>query len=460
MPKRTAVLLLASLLIAQCLAGEAYIIRKNRRTLEQADKAYAQIHPVRFTPPPERWRNLHRTASLLSGGGELNVVMLGDSIINDISRSAWDLVLHRRYPACRINKTTCVRGSTGCWWYKEPPRVRQYVLDFDPDLVIIGGISHRGDTDSIAEVISQIRSTADPDILLMTGAFGSVEPAKDDRWRRISDPDHHGDYRRNIEKLARDTDCAFLDMEHAWAKYVRRSPRDLDWYKRDVVHANEYGEQILGRILYQYLSLVPNVHPDNSETDPLVLEKLERFQDWKFGFMMHWGIYSQWGCIESWPLVEADKWARPDDLEAWTMRDKDFDRFFRDYVALNKTFDPRHFDPARWLDAAEDAGMQYLVFTTKHHDGFCLFDTEHTDYRTTHPSCPFHTDPNADVIEAVFDTFRKAGFAIGAYYSKSDWHHPGYWAPEWPHKDRNVNYDITEHPEKWAAFVDFTHNLV
>mgnify|MGYP001820646475 CR=1 FL=1 len=78
---------------------------------------------------------------------------------------------------------------------------------------------------------------------------------------------------------------------------------------------------------------------EETETDPAVLERLEQFQDMKFGFMMHWGIYSQWGCIESWPLVEVEeKWARPDDLKAWTERDKDFGRFSRDYLALNRTF--------------------------------------------------------------------------------------------------------------------------
>ena len=104
--------------------------------------------------------------------------------------------------------------------------------------------------------------------------------------------------------------------------------------------------------------------------------------------------------------------------------------------------------------------MKYVVFTTKHHDGFCMFDTKQTDYRTTHASCPFHANPRADVVKAVFDAFRKEGFGIGAYYSKSDWHHPGYWAPDWPHPNRNVNYDIRKYPEKWQTFVDFTHAIV
>jgi alpha-L-fucosidase len=104
--------------------------------------------------------------------------------------------------------------------------------------------------------------------------------------------------------------------------------------------------------------------------------------------------------------------------------------------------------------------MKYVVFTTKHHDGFCLFDTKQTDYRTTDASCPFHANPKADVVREVFNAFRAGGFGIGAYYSKSDWHHSGYWSPDWPHKDRNVNYDTSQHPEKWASFVAFTHSIV
>ncbi len=196
---------------------------------------------------------------------------------------------------------------------------------------------------------------------------------------------------------------------------------------------------------------------EEQETDPLVLKKLAEFQDWKFGFFVHWGVYSQWGCIESWPLVEADKWARPDDLKAWTDRNKDFPRFFADYRKLHLTFNPRKFDPQKWADAAKDAGMKYFVFTTKHHDGFSMYDTRQTDYRATGPACPFHANPRADVAKALFDTFRREGFHIGAYFSKADWHHPGYWDPARPHKDRNVNYDTKKEPERWADFVRFTH---
>lgn len=189
-------------------------------------------------------------------------------------------------------------------------------------------------------------------------------------------------------------------------------------------------------------------------------ERLEWFQDLKFGLFVHFGIYSQWGCIESWPLVEADQWARPDDLKAWTDRGKDIERFKADYRKLNETFQPVHFDPRDWARDAAHAGMKYFIFTTKHHDGFALFDTRQSDYRVTHPSCPFSGDPRANIAAEAFKAFREFGFAIGAYFSKSDWHSSYYWSPEHPATTRNPNYDTLAEPDKWKKFVGFVHSQV
>jgi alpha-L-fucosidase len=197
-----------------------------------------------------------------------------------------------------------------------------------------------------------------------------------------------------------------------------------------------------------------------NETEPWLKERLAWFQDLKFGIMMHWGAYSQWGCIESWPLVEEDQWARPDALKAWTERGKDIERFNRDYWALPKAFNPVKFDPRPWTQAAKAAGMRYVVFTTKHHDGFCMFDSRLTDYRVTAPDVPFHTNVRSNVVREIFNAFRKGGFAIGAYFSKADWHSPDYWSPTAPARTRNPNYDTLANPQKWAKFVEFTHGQI
>jgi alpha-L-fucosidase len=104
--------------------------------------------------------------------------------------------------------------------------------------------------------------------------------------------------------------------------------------------------------------------------------------------------------------------------------------------------------------------MKYVVFTTKHHDGFCMFDTKLTDYRVTDPKCPFHDDPRANLAKGVFDAFRAEGLWTGAYFSKPDWHSPYYWWPYFPPKDRNVNYLPTRYPERWQQFKDFTSGQI
>ena len=192
-------------------------------------------------------------------------------------------------------------------------------------------------------------------------------------------------------------------------------------------------------------------------SDPLVLEKLEEWQDLKFGLLIVWGPYSQWGIVESWSLC-------PEDY-GWCDRHKgtnprDYYTYKREYENLKLSFNPVGFEPGRWAAAAQRAGMKYMVFTTKHHDGFSMWDTQYTRYKITDPECPFHVNPQADVTRAAFDAFRGKGMWAGVYFSKPDWHSPYYWDPYFPPFDRNVNYDPALYPEKWENFVQFTHNQI
>ena len=192
-------------------------------------------------------------------------------------------------------------------------------------------------------------------------------------------------------------------------------------------------------------------HPD---PNPLIRERIDQWQDIKFGLLMHWGPYSQWGIVESWSICPEDEgWCVPDTV-------KDYFAYKKQYESLGKTFNPTQFTPDKWAAAAKDAGMKYVVFTTKHHDGFCMFDSKYTDYKITGKDCPFHTHPQADVTKAIFDSFRKEGLWIGAYFSKPDWHRTDYWWPQFPPLDRNCNYDPQQYPERWNNFVNFTHNQV
>ncbi len=190
-----------------------------------------------------------------------------------------------------------------------------------------------------------------------------------------------------------------------------------------------------------------------TETDPVILAKLEQWKDLKFGLLMHWGTYSQWGIVESWSLCSED--------EDWCRRKiKNYADYCRDYTRLITTFNPVKFDPGKWAEAARYAGMKYVIFTTKHHDGFCMFDTKLTDYRITSDNCPFHSNPRANVTKEIFNAFRAQGFWTGAYFSKPDWHCNDYWAEEWATPNRNVNYSIKKYPQRWQKYCDFTFNQI
>lgn len=189
------------------------------------------------------------------------------------------------------------------------------------------------------------------------------------------------------------------------------------------------------------------------ETDTAVLRNIEQWKDLKFGLLMHWGTYSQWSIVESWSLCSED--------EPWcTRKIRNYMDYCRAYTNLKTTFNPANFDPDKWAAAASKAGMKYVVFTTKHHDGFCMFDTKQTDYKITDPACPFHTNPKANIAKEVFDAFRKKGLWTGAYFSKPDWHSNDYWAEEWATPNRNVNYDIKKYPERWQRFCSYTYKQI
>ena len=120
------------------------------------------------------------------------------------------------------------------------------------------------------------------------------------------------------------------------------------------------------------------------------------FEESRFGFFIHWGIYSQ---------TAQGEWAR----------------YRSEELGGNPaTFNPINFNPQSWAELAWNAGMRYVVFTTKHHDGFCMFDSHYTDFKIT--NTPYQKDVTKELVEA----FRDKGLKIGFYHSLIDWHHPHY----------------------------------
>ncbi|HPT21544.1 MAG TPA: alpha-L-fucosidase [Bacteroidales bacterium] len=151
-------------------------------------------------------------------------------------------------------------------------------------------------------------------------------------------------------------------------------------------------------LLFLALLLMGNVrsYPQQTSNKP---EREQWFMDQGFGMFIHWSLDSQLGAVISHSMSGAS------------------DDYLQRFVTeLPKTFNPKKFDPEEWAILAKLAGMKYVVFTAKHHSGFCMWDTKTTGFNIM--NTPFHRD----VTKEIFDAFRKQGIAIGIYFSPEDFH--------------------------------------
>lgn len=183
----------------------------------------------------------------------------------------------------------------------------------------------------------------------------------------------------------------------------------------------------------------------------MLRQRLEWFEDLKFGVIFHYGLYAEAGIVESWQLSEKDEWAR----EKNPYR-KDIKQLQLDYWQLITKFNPTNFDARKWAKVCKEAGINYCIFTTKHHDGFSLFNTQESEFKIGGKLSPF----KRDIAAEVFTAFRDAGLAVGAYYSKADWYSPFYWLDDGQPKGRNASYDPQSHPEIWQRYVAFVHRQI
>lgn len=158
------------------------------------------------------------------------------------------------------------------------------------------------------------------------------------------------------------------------------------------------------------------------------------FMEARFGMFIHWGLYA---------IPARGEWIRS--TERITAEE---------YYKYFEEFNPTAFDPKSWARAAREAGMQYAVMTTKHHDGFCLFDSELTDFKST------NTKAGRDLIREYVDAFRAEGLKVGFYYSLIDWHHedyPAYGDQNHPMRD-NEAFKGKQH--NFDRYLEYMHGQV
>lgn len=154
----------------------------------------------------------------------------------------------------------------------------------------------------------------------------------------------------------------------------------------------------------------------------------------RFGMFLHWGLYA---------IPARGEWVRSTER----ISQEAYSRYFRE-------FNPKHCDMRQWMEAARDAGMKYVVLTAKHHDGFCLFDSAYTDFKST------NTPAGRDFVREYVEAARACGLRVGLYYSLLDWHHPDY-----PHRG-DPNHPMRDDPgtgnegRDFDRYLDYLHAQV
>lgn len=168
-------------------------------------------------------------------------------------------------------------------------------------------------------------------------------------------------------------------------------------------------------------------------------EKTERLQWWteaRFGMFIHWGLYAQ---------AARHEWVKKRER----ISDEDYQKYF-------ELFNPDLFNPTEWAKKAKAAGMKYAVITTKHHEGFCMFESDYTEYDI------MNTPYEKDIIKEWVEAFRAEGLGIGFYYSLIDWHHPEYTIDRVHPQSANTQeeYDKLNEGRDMAVYREYLKNQV
>ena len=219
-----------------------------------ADSVYAGMPPLDYEPAADRLRLLPRTINRLCRGPVLKIVMLGDSVINDAGNSPYGALLERTYPATRVPVVTSVLSGGGCPRFKQDGRVKPFVLDYQPDLVMIGGISNGGDVESVREVVRQIRAASKAEVMVMTPAPPVGPDPRDGRPPSPAAARTGEDYRRRLREMARGENVEFLEMTEPWIGYVMKMRQPYSFLMRDSHHVNARGREVIARIFEKHFA--------------------------------------------------------------------------------------------------------------------------------------------------------------------------------------------------------------
>ena len=194
-------------------------------------------------------------------------------------------------------------------------------------------------------------------------------------------------------------------------------------------------KHLLSIVLILYLNFTLVFSQSIYQPSEKNLENREWFQDAKFGMFVHWGVYSVLAGGGEVGIAE------------WVMNKREIP--IKQYEKLPSFFNPTAFDPAEWVSLVKKAGMKYITITSKHHDGFAIYDSKISDYDIVD-----RTPYGKDVLKLLKEECDKQGIKLFFYYSQLDWHHPDYYPRG------RTGQEYTGRPEhgNWDAYINYMNS--
>src|SRR5687767_2577604 len=195
---------------------------------------------------------------------------------------------------------------------------------------------------------------------------------------------------------------------------------------------------IIVALLFQTMLLQAQTKKLFNETSEQKIKRMEWWTNSRFGMFIHWGLYA---------LPARHEWVKQHER----LTNEQYQEYF-------DNFNPDLYNPKEWAKMAKAAGMKYAVLTSKHHEGFCLFDSKYTDYKST------NTPIKKDLIKDWLAAFRAEGIKVGFYYSLIDWHHPDFTIdgthPQRLKENSDTGYARLNKGKEWNKYKTYLHNQV
>ena len=241
---------------------------------------YRTLPQVDLSVPADAWDRLPRAKKLLTEGKPIRILLLGDSNVNDTWCGNVAALICEKFPNARLNLS--VRGSTGCWYYREPEHFAEYVLRYKPDLLLFGGAaSGRFDADfsraeeDLTAVVDLARKNG-IEICIMSPApsYEFRKTPEDASWDENFVHARYEDWAKkvvHIQPMRRDFQrkvvakrgVAYFDLTTATCDAILRSRKPLDWFKRDIAHNDDRGKQLIAQRLAAYFNVLGSRKTDD-----------------------------------------------------------------------------------------------------------------------------------------------------------------------------------------------------